>query len=71
MFRTGIMPKWEDEVNIKGGEFKVDLSGIRDPQSLQKIWEMLVFGCITGNIPKVKEGIAGVRFIQKVKNNAL
>ena len=30
MFRHGVKPQWEDEVNAKGSEFKVDLGPLRD-----------------------------------------
>jgi len=71
MFKTGIMPAWEDPQNKPGSEFKLELTNVRDISTLQKVWETLIFGCVTGNIPKVKDGVCGVRFMQKVKQFSL
>ena len=70
MFQHGIMPAWEDPVNAKGSEFKVDLGMLRDNDIIQNIWEKMVFDIISGTIPKV-EIIVGVRLVQKAKNNSL
>ena len=40
MFKTNIVPQWEDPKNEKGGEFRIEISG-RDPTMLQKVWETL------------------------------
>ena len=70
MFKTGVKPKWEDPVNKDGGEWRIDI-GVREDSVLQKIWETLVFTPLTGEFPHAEDGLAGVRFIQKVKNDAL
>lgn len=70
MFRTGVAPKWEDPVNKEGGEWKIDV-GVRDDATLQKIWELLVISPLTGEFPCAMDGLAGVRFIQKTKNQSL
>ena len=67
MFRFGIKPEWEDDVNKKGGEFKVEFSNLKDETLLNALWETLVFDLVTGKCPKVEEGIAGVRLVQKSK----
>jgi hypothetical protein len=44
----------------------MDIGKHRDNETLQKVWETLVFDCVTGNIPGLDEkddGITGVRFI--------
>lgn len=60
----GIDPMSEDEQNK--GYFRMDIGNQRDNETLQKIWETLVFDCVTGNIPGLDEkddGITGVRFV--------
>ena len=71
MFLHGVMPAWEDPVNAKGSEFKVDLGQLRDADIIQNIWEKMVFDIIAGNIPKVDEAVVGVRLVQKAKGNCL
>ena len=71
MFRHGVKPQWEDEVNAKGSEFKVDLGPLRDNDVIQKIWEKVIFDIVTGNLPKVEEAIIGARLVQKAKNGSL
>jgi hypothetical protein len=66
MFLHGIAPQSEDKTNK--GYFRMDIGKHRDYETLQKLWETLVFDCVTGNIPGLDEkddGITGVRFIQK------
>ena len=38
MFRYGIKPAWEDEMNGKGSDLKVDFGSLRDVEYIQKIW---------------------------------
>jgi len=64
LFKHGVMPKWEDPVNKEGGEFRLEI-GIKEESILQKIWEFVIFGLLTGSFPRVEEGIAGVRFTQR------
>ena len=70
MFKTGVKPKWEDPVNLNGGDFRIDI-GIKEDAVLQKIWEVMVFSPLTGAFPRVKEGLSGIRFTQKTKQNSL
>ena len=51
MFRHGIRPEWEDEVNKKGGEFRVEFSNLKDEALLNALWETLVFDLVTGKCP--------------------
>ena len=67
MFKHGIKPAWEDEINHKGGEWRFDLQYLSDPEALQKVWEIMIFDMVTGNAPYIEEGIAGVRLVQKSK----
>ena len=71
VFKTGIDPQWEDKKNKDGGEFRIEISGVREPAVLQQAWETLVFGVTTGNIPGVEDNITGVRFVQKSQWNTL
>ena len=69
MFKTGVKPEWEDKTNKAG--FRIDLSGFRDSETLQNLWERLVFDLITGNNPQTEKGISGIRLVQKNKGNVL
>ena len=72
MFLYPIAPQSEDKTNK--GYFRIELGKIRDHAVLQKIWETLVFDCVTGNIPGLDDpddGLTGVRFIQKSNYNTL
>ena len=64
MFKTGILPAWEDEVNAKGSDFRLELKNL-SAETMQAGWERLIFDMVTGNFPHVKEGISGVRFVQR------
>ena len=70
MFKHGVMPKWEDPVNKEGGEFRLEI-GLKEESILQKIWDFVIFGLLTGSFPRVEDGVLGVRFIQKQKLNTL
>ena len=64
LFLHQIAPMSEDKTNK--AQFRVDIGKHRDNETLQKLWETLVFDCVTGNIPGLDEkddGITGIRFI--------
>lgn len=64
LFLTGIGPYSEDKVNK--GFLRLEIEKKCDAETLQKLWETLVFDCVTGNIPGLddqEEGLCGVRFI--------
>lgn len=67
MFLHDVKPAWEDPINANGSEFRVDLGHLRDNDTIQKIWEKMVFDIVSGNIPKVDEAVVGVRLVQKAK----
>lgn len=72
MFLHPIAPQSEDKRNK--GYFRIELGKINDIDDLQKLWETLVYDCVTGNIPgldKADDGVTGVRFIQKCQWNQL
>ena len=37
MFKTGVRPEWEDPVNSKGSEYRIELSAFKDDALLQKL----------------------------------
>jgi hypothetical protein len=47
LFKTGIQPAWEDEVNGKGADFCIRMMEIKNTTLLNKIWEDLVLDIIT------------------------
>lgn len=71
MFKTGIRPEWEDPVNQKGSEYRIELSNFKDDALLQKLWETMVFDLVVGKCPCIEEGIAGIRLVQKSKQGNL
>ena len=48
MFKKGIFPSWEDEVNSKGADQRIVIQEC-SLESLDKIWETLIFFTIGGN----------------------
>ena len=38
LFKTGIMPKWEDKKNSIGGDFQIKISGLKDSDRLNALW---------------------------------
>ena len=65
MFRKGIVPSWEDEVNSKGGEYQAALN-LQDKgfEFLNELWEMLVLDMISNKFPHAKD-VTGVRIVDK------
>lgn len=64
LFQTKITPQSEDKTNK--AFFRIEIGDNRDFETLQKLWETLVFDCVTGNIPGLddgEDGVTGVRFI--------
>lgn len=61
------MPRYEDEVNKHGGEFRVQIRIERDENSIEKlnrIWETLITDLITSTMP-CSDLIAGIRLNDK------
>lgn len=65
IFKFGIQPKWEDEQNKGGAEYRIDLKQNLD--AVQQVWKTLVFDLMKGTVPHIEKGIAGVRINQKHK----
>jgi len=62
LFLANVQPKWEDEVNAQGGEFKIAF--MASLPTLQKLWERAVFDIATRSFAEI-DLIAGVRFLDK------
>lgn len=62
MFKSGIVPAWEDATNKNGGEYtaKVDT----DAETTHAIWNNLVFQLVTSNFPAT-ERVCGIRIVDK------
>ncbi len=64
LFKSGILPAWEDATNKKGGEYttKVETSS----EVTTQIWQTLVFDLATSNFP-ASERVCGIRIVDKGK----
>ena len=71
MFKTGVKPAWEDEVNANGSQYKFDIFKQIPVERVQAVWQQCIFDMVTGNMPHIIDGVAGVRLVQKVKNQSL
>lgn len=62
LFKSGILPAWEDATNSKGGEYatKVETS----TEATLHIWTTLVFDLVTSNFP-ASERVCGIRIVDK------
>lgn len=68
MFKEGILPAWEDPVNKDGSEFRIDIPKYSNGEVIQNVWQQLVMDMLTGEMPHVTDGVAGVRLVVKAKN---
>jgi hypothetical protein len=64
LFKTGIQPAWEDEVNGKGGDFCYKMMETNNMDTINKAWEDLILDIITKQFPFVEE-ITGARILDK------
>jgi len=66
MFRSGIVPKWEDPKNINGGEVsirKFNKKGCNDVfECIDEYWNLLINSCICESISFSKD-ITGIRIV--------
>ena len=67
MFKSGVTPAWEDPVNEKGSEFRVELKNVSG-DSVQDLWQRAIFDMVTGRMPHIKDGVAGFRLVQRQKS---
>lgn len=75
IFKKGIQPKWEDEANSEGGEFRVNVDGmysfvfryriVSAHDTLGKFWETIVLTMI-GETMDESDNICGARILDKV-----
>ena len=66
LFENTIVPKWEDEINKHGGEFRIDFSA--SIETVQDVWDALVFQTITGEFAE-SDKLCGVRLLDKSSND--
>jgi hypothetical protein len=53
LFKKGIVPKFEDPANKKGGEFRVTFEGVEDMNKMNQMWENLILLIISAEIPQI------------------
>jgi len=68
LFKQGIKPAWEDEVNEKGGDFHFRFSDMT--MDIRELWEKMIAEIICESYPCLDE-ITGIRAIDKTKNGKL
>jgi len=66
LFESNILPKWEDPICNQGGEFRIELQNIHG-DTIQKIWEFLVFQAISGEFAEA-DMLCGVRLLDKSRS---
>ena len=64
MFKTGILPAWEDKINKYGGEFSIKIGS--SEASTGNFWNALVQDLVSDNFPAV-ERVCGIRILDKGK----
>ena len=62
MFKTGVIPAWEDPNNRLGGDFNLKVSCNED--NTNKVWNSLVLDIVTDNFPHT-ERVCGIRVLDK------
>lgn len=62
LFRHGVSPEWEDDINKHGGELRLEFKSTLE--FTQKLWDKLVFSVITGEFDQA-EYVTGVRILDK------
>ena len=67
MFKKGVEPTWEDEINEQGGDFSVQFSKTNGIEAVQKIWEELVFQVATRQFSNI-DHVTGVRILDKCRD---
>jgi len=68
LFKSGIKPAWEDEVNGQGGDFYFRFSDMT--MDIRDIWEKMVQEIVCENYPFLEE-ITGIRAIDKSRKGNL
>lgn len=61
MFKAGVKPAWEDPVNQKGSEFRIEVKVFNNNDVVQQLWQKIVFDMVLGNMPHIKQGVAGAK----------
>jgi hypothetical protein len=68
LFKSGIKPAWEDEVNGKGGDFSFRFSDM--VMDIREIWDNMINQIVCENFPHLDK-ITGIRAIDKSLNGKL
>lgn len=64
LFKTGIIPAWEDPVNAKGGEFSAKLHCTKE--EIKPIWEEIILEIISSSFPN-SDQVCGIRMLDKAQ----
>jgi len=65
VFREGIKPEWEDQVNASGGHFQFQLKPTISGGIIDEYWNNIVLGIVGGTIEPA-DMITGVRLVDKL-----
>lgn len=65
LFREGIKPEWEDEMNCSGGHFQFQMKPTTNCGIVDEYWNNIVLGMIGGTIEPA-DMITGVRLVDKM-----
>lgn len=65
LFRDGVKPEWEDELNTTGGHFQYQLKPQLGGGVIDEYWNNIVLGMIGGSIEPANM-ITGVRLVDKL-----
>ena len=64
LFKSGIKPAWEDEINGKGGDFYFRFSDM--VMDIREIWERMISELVCESFPHIDK-ITGIRAIDQCK----
>ena len=62
LFKHGIKPEWEDEINKQGGQVQINFKS--NLPFLQTLWEKLVFSVVTDTFVN-SDMLSGIRLLDK------
>merc|ERR1711924_265077 len=67
IFRTGVLPEWEDPANAGGGHFQFLLPATLGAGQIDEFWNNVVFGVI-GSVIAPPSQVQGVRLVDKLQS---
>mmetsp|Transcript_91877 Transcript_91877/g.187036 ORF Transcript_91877/g.187036 Transcript_91877/m.187036 type:complete len:250 (-) Transcript_91877:83-832(-) len=65
VFRKGVRPEWEDESNVHGGHFQIQVKPELGGGVVDEIWNNIVFGMIRNSFENA-DMVTGVRLVDKL-----